>query len=401
MAIDRSVVDPNKRVSTGTDFVDLVFKEGVRHQFVGKTAEPQLAILPAFADPNGDREDPGNWTNYRQDTDERLFTSWIEKILIYSFVGKKANILAPQVLGRTRPDPMGNILEAIKNNPDYYPLAGLGPDGKKAKDDEAFRHALIQRPESFYIVNAINLNPEKQTADSGRVHIWRIKETAITGARGSTDWGLFSQLNLTNRFKKGEEPEPSEFSAFGDFLSRYYYWGDITDVQRGMTPCRIFRAKGPNGGREVYNMKPMEDKDLIQPSDDFTELKERYVLEDSLVETPTGELVDLLMSLFSEYPGLLRSAFEGKYPGMDNLLKQAGIIGAPGRVSMAGAPAPAPRAKAPAPAPSTKFAPKATPAMKQDELDLSPPEVPSAPVGAVGKADVMAEAERIARELES
>ena len=253
MAIDRSVADPNRQ-DNKSEFMDLVFTQGTRVRFPHKQGETRLAILPAFADNQEGPGDPSNWTYYREDTGERLFTRWMEKIHVYPFVAKRANIISPKMFDRNAQDPLDRLLQAAKSNPDFYDICGLGPDGKRnTVDKDAYKRTLIQRPDTFYIVNGLCLNPLDES-DRGVPAVWNVKETAFTGARGSTDWGLLSQLRQENR--NVDQIDRGSYEDFGAFLSDYYYWGDITDVARGMIPCRIFKATGPNGGANIFNMKP-------------------------------------------------------------------------------------------------------------------------------------------------
>ena len=301
-----------------------VFKDNVRVRQTLKDGVTRLCIMPAFGDPG----DPMSWIPYRnadsnQDSNgNHLFTSWIRRYYAYQFVGAKGNqghFLAPKTFDSNAIDPIARMLEVAKRDRRYYEILGLGEDGKKSTDPDAFMSVLLQAPDELYAINAVCLNPAREE-DEGVSCLYTLRKTMVNGKFDVKETGLLSQLNLKNRGVDGTV-DPSDFA-------NYYYWGDVTNITR-LIPINILKVqvKGVSGKKSFpyFNATP---DDKAQPITGTRKMLEgRYFLDDSFNSgVDPADTIERLVDIFQDFPDLIKKSFENQFPGIDNLLRQTGII---------------------------------------------------------------------------
>lgn len=367
--------DPQDAAEDDGGYKNYVFAEGVnvRRPKKGDDEATYLYVAPAF-DFGADISTPEGristaWYRYPNDHPRAgHFTSWLRPYWVYEFVGKSTNILNPRTINpEMQVNPVGQLLKTVKTKPDWMFLAGLLPNGKKPekdkqKQDELFKAQLIGPDKQYFAINGINRAMEAERENNISC-VYTIPRTAMVGAnRGkiSDSWGLWAALD-----KKARNVSPEVLNQ--DF-TKAWYWGDITRVD-AMIPCKVYKADSPTGGKaKLYCMVPHEEG-TIRPAPlidgDYPWLSSRVRLNvnsELFMDYNSAEIIDVLVSLFSEYPEILIRAFESKVPGLkENLLKESGVV-SESRVHQAGfgnSPNSRSEDKAPAPTPG-KFAPQAS-----------------------------------------
>ena len=342
-----------------------IFNEGFRIRNTNKEGPTDLVIMPAFLDPT----DPLSWTSYRNKQKvngegHHIFTQWIIRYYAYQFIGKIGHFLAPQTFDRNALDPIKAMYEAAKRNPEYYPILGLGPDGKKnTKDKLAYKQVMLAPAVKMYAVNAVCLNPTNEE-DAGQSFIYPLRSTLVEGKHDNKELGLLHSLSIKNRNVDGKV-DPSLFDA-------YYYWGDPTNIE-GLLPYRAVKTEATPKTFAYFSMLPKEG-DLVRGTNKM--LETRQSLADSLNKNQSpSEVIEILIDIFQDYPKLITSAFESSFPGVKNLLKQSGIISSstvhipysPAAVAPRAEPV-APRAEPVAPRAESVAAPVAAPVAAAAEV---------------------------------
>jgi hypothetical protein len=404
-----------------SDFHYGVFKPGVRVRQPLREGDTRLLVMPAF----GDKSDPLSWVPYRNadakldDNGNHLFTTWIKPYYAYQFVGKKAHFLAPKTYDSEAPDPIARLLEVAGRDPAYYDILGLGPNGKKnTEDKEAYKRVLLQKAEELFAVNAVCLNPSKEE-DAGLTCIYSLKKTMIRGKHDVKETGLLAALRLQNRNVRGVV-DPADFA-------NYYFWGDITDMEK-LIPCRISKVqvKSTSGAKSFPYFSMLPDPDANPVRGTRAMLENRVPLTDIFNEdVDVTDTLERLIDIFSDYPELLKRAFESKYAGVSSMLEKCGVISS-SRVNQPGknrdvddeipgvsnpparSAAPAATSDLPPPASGRSFAPKAAPQASESTEELpqasgkkapAETEAPASKSGVGTSASVNAEAEKIRQQL--
>lgn len=399
-----------------------VFKEGLRIRQPFKDEVTRLVILPAFGDPN----DNESWEPYRNaggprdDNGNYLFSQWIARYYAHQFVGPKGNQGHFLAEGRTDGtdvlDPVAKLVETARRDyRTYGELTGQGPDGKKSKDPQAFMKVQLPQEDELYAVNAVCLNPAKEE-DAGLGCVYSLRSTMVRGKHDVKETGLLYNLRIKNR--NVDQIDPADFA-------KYYYWGDPTDIA-GMCPMSVQKISPPKGF-SYFNMAPVEGN-LVRGTRAM--LQSRAFLGDVFNRgVDPAETIEWLAATFSEYPALLKKAFESSFPGIANMLQATGVV-SQSRIHQAGldddipggvttrpqrqAPAddlpqargrtteaPPARREAPAddlPAASGRsFGPKGVPAAEQNAAE----NLPAAKASVGTTQAINDEADRIRRELEA
>jgi hypothetical protein len=290
-------------------FPQYVFKDGVRFRYLKKDGATKLYLMPSRPNERSPEfQDLLAWVPYRGPDDK--FTSWIQPYKVYRFLsGRPINVIAPATFGEIR-DPIMDLYKAAKSSPKYMAMAGLLPDGKR--DPNAFKNKtqLIRPPDTMFIVNGVN--PEAEVPENNQCCVYSLPKTAISASRpeDGSGWGLIGKLEQAQRGVDGSVPQ-------NDFARRFF-WGDITDP-RNLVLCQSRKAKAPQGGADLYDLEP---KDGFNRQSTREMLETRYILRsedpnlDVFLHMSQAEYLDIVFSLFGDYPDLLRLAYDQKIPGI-------------------------------------------------------------------------------------
>jgi hypothetical protein len=73
----------------------------------------------------------------------------------------------------------------------------------------------------------------------------------------------------------------------------------------------------------IFNMIPLEGQTYRAT---LQMLQTRVELPTIFAQNDPAEVIEILVDIFADHPSLLRRAFERSYPGIDNLLRQSGIV---------------------------------------------------------------------------
>ena len=253
---------------------------------------------------------------------------------MYEFVGGRSHIIHPwSISGDDRSfNPTELLYQAVRSNPEWRALAGLGADGKK-DSTIPYKNKKISGASTRFVVNAVN--PAKVAEHEADLScLYTLPQTAVSGARRRSDspnedatWGLFAALNMKPRVvPPGADPY--------DFGARYF-WPDITNPG-SMIPCKVFKQAPPSGGNPIYNMTPIRDYPMTAtrvvqgangPAYPWLESRVPLLPEYLFVDYDVAEVVEKLEGLFSAYPQILKAAFERSIPGYGaNALQVSGVV---------------------------------------------------------------------------
>lgn len=310
-------------------YIHKVFKSGVQVRYPAKTGGTTVFVMPAFADKNSVSEHdwPTSWVPYRRPDDPKRFTEWAVRFDSWTLVAGRLNLYDPSTVDPSALNPMKALYDIAVSAPEFFHLTGRGPDGKKIQSDVP---PVIPASSTSFAINAVELNPRKED-DVNVSRVITVKRTAFRPAYAgkntggsNNNWGLLSALDVKNRGI--ENVDPTDFS-------RIYYWGDITNPG-SLVPCTISKMRPPSGGMPIFNMVPQESEGVTHRAT-INMLSSRVQLSTIFAENEPSEIIEVLTDLFSEYPSLVRRAFERSYPGVDNLIKKSGIV-SDSRVHQAG-----------------------------------------------------------------
>ena len=345
-----------------------VFKNKVKVLYPKKSGLTRVLIMPAFpAVGTPDALNPLSYMPYRDPaSDKGQMSEWAIRIFVHKFCnGQNINVLSPLTFNGYAQDPFDILYKAAAASPAYYSILGKLADGKNDPSAYTNRTQKIRRMDTQVIMNAVDM--DDQSGDTaGNSQVFVVPRTAIAPIDSGkhSSWGLFAELNRMQRnIPQGTQPHE---------YSKIYQWGDITDPH-ALQPCQLMKMKSPTGGADIYNMAPIECQPVVG-TQQMLASRVRLISDDSdldcLVHLSTGELVELACSIYQDYPELLKLAFEHAFPGVENFLQKAGIVGR--AVHQPGAPAaaaqplqalPAPsqapaQSFQPAPAPTQQFSPR-------------------------------------------
>ena len=412
---------------SGGTTINMLFKEGVPVRFPKKDGVTNVLVMPAFG--------PGNtsYVPYRQLTPDGKWgmTHWAQGFMAYELIGGRLNLISPASFDNPV-DPVKSLIDVAKSSPEFYHLLGWGADGKKLPWGTNNPPPSLSMAGAKYAMNCVEINPRKPE-DNSLSRVFILKQGAIKPASrrnkdgsDSSAWGLIHELNRTQPPRVIEGVNPGDFS-------HYYYFGDITDPN-GLTPCRIAKQIPGSGGGAIWKMEPDANMPLVPANMEMLNSRTPLDKESLFIEPDAKDVIDALVDIYgSQYPQLIRRAFEAQYPGIANMLTQAGVVShsrvhtpmTPAAPAAAAQPVFAPAAPAqqavfapaataqpvfapavPAPAhvaaaaaPVTPAVPAFTPATAVSAAQVIVPVVPAEAPAAVNPASVALTAEQIRLDL--
>jgi hypothetical protein len=297
-------------------YINKLFKPDTQVRFPAKTGATNVLVMPAFADKGtvSDTDWPTSWVPYRRPDEPTRFNQWAVAFNSWTLIGGRLNLFDPSTNDPQAVNPMKTLFDVANSTPEFYPLVGKGPDGKRLQDGAI---PLIPTSSVGFAMNCVETSPRKED-DAGVSRVMTVKRTAFkpayTAKNGqAADWGLLPALDMKNRGI--DSVDPSDFQ-------RVYYWGDITNPAN-LVPCSISKMRPPSGGMPIYNMTPVEGQTYRAT---LQMLQTRVELPTIFAQNDPAEIIEILVDIFADYPSLLKRAFERSYPGIDNLLRQTGVV---------------------------------------------------------------------------
>lgn len=314
--------DDPQQSNSASKYINKLFKPDTQVRFPAKQGNTNVLVMPAFADKGtvSDADWATSWVPYRRPDEPDRFNQWAVSFNSWTLIGGRLTLFDPSTNDPHAVNPMKSLFDVANSQPEFYPLVGKGPDGNKLKDGAI---PLIPASSTSFAMNCVETAPRKED-DANVSRVMTVKRTAFKPAytpkngQGAAEWGLLPELDMKNRGI--DNVDPSDFQ-------RIYYWGDITNPA-SLVPCSISKMRPPSGGMAIFNMTPIEGQTYRAT---LQMLQTRVELPTIFAQNDPAEVIEILVDIFADYRSLLKRSFERSYPGIDNLLRQSGIV-SPSRV---------------------------------------------------------------------